>query len=126
MMDRDRITRTGARAPGVERQWLLERWCADVLRSPRHCAGTRRDNNLRTKGGGKPHDAKTSRYSGRPRLRYRPWSRTGENPPYGILGGTVETSASCEARYAPPSHPTRAIAPLDREGSSRARAEGRG
>jgi len=65
---------------------------------------------LRTKGGGKPHDAKISRHSGRPCLRYRPWSRTGENPPYGILGGTVETSASCEARYAPPSYPTRAIA----------------
>jgi hypothetical protein len=44
--------------------------------------------------------------SGRPCLTYRPWSRTGENPPYGILGGTVETSASFEARYAPPSYPT--------------------
>jgi len=48
--------------------------------------------------------------SGRLCLTYRPWSRTGENPPYGILGGTVETSASFEARYAPPSYPTRAIA----------------
>jgi hypothetical protein len=46
---------------------------------------------------------------GRPRLIVRPWSRTGENPPYGILGRTVETSASFEARYAPPSYPTAEI-----------------
>ena len=38
----------------------------------------------------------------------------GENPPYGILGGTVETSASFEARYAPPFYPTRAIVLPDR------------
>src|SRR4029077_20492409 len=42
---------------------------------------------------------------GRPRLIGRPWSRTGENPPYGILGGTMETSASFEARSAPSSYP---------------------
>jgi hypothetical protein len=28
------------------------------------------------------------------------------NPPYGILGGTMETSASFEARSAPSSYPT--------------------
>ena len=33
-------------------------------------------------------------------------SRTGENPLYGMIGGTVETSASFEARYAPLSYPT--------------------
>ena len=44
---------------------------------------------------------------GRPRPISRPWSRTGENPPYGILGGTMETSASFEARSAPSSYPTR-------------------
>ena len=44
-----------------------------------------------------------------------PLSRTGENPPYGILGGTVETSASFEARYAPPFYPTRAIVLPDLE-----------
>src|SRR6202030_4031431 len=32
-------------------------------------------------------------------------SRTGENPPYGMRGGIEETSASCEARYAPRSYP---------------------
>ena len=37
----------------------------------------------------------------------QPFSRTGENPPSGMVGGIEETSASCEARYyAPRSHPT--------------------
>jgi hypothetical protein len=36
----------------------------------------------------------------------QPFSRTGENPPYGMLGGIEETSASFEARYAPRSYPT--------------------
>jgi hypothetical protein len=36
----------------------------------------------------------------------QPGSRTGENPPYGILGGTMETSASFEARSAPSPYPT--------------------
>jgi len=43
---------------------------------------------------------------GRPCLICEPSSRTGENPPYGMIGGMVETSASFEARYAPLSHPT--------------------
>jgi hypothetical protein len=43
---------------------------------------------------------------GRPCLKCQPSSRTGENPPYGMIGGTVETSASFEARYAPLSYPT--------------------
>ena len=49
----------------------------------------------------KPVDA-----MGRHRLTCQPSSRTGENPPYGMIGGTVETSASFEARYAPLSYPT--------------------
>jgi hypothetical protein len=60
---------------------------------------------MSTKDGRKPHDAKNSRSTGRPRLIYRPLSRNGENPPYGILGGAVETSASFEARSAPPPYP---------------------
>src|SRR5262249_46774091 len=40
----------------------------------------------------------------------RPWSRIGENPPYGILGRAMETSASCEARLAPSLYPTAALA----------------
>src|ERR1039458_3484291 len=47
-----------------------------------------------------------TRTRGRPRLIFRPLSRTGENPPYGILGEAMETSASFEARSAPLSHPT--------------------
>ncbi len=43
---------------------------------------------------------------GRRCLKCQPSSRTGENPPYGMIGGTVETSASFEARYAPLSYPT--------------------
>ena len=43
---------------------------------------------------------------GRPRLKGQPFSRTGENPPYGMIGGIEETSASFEARSAPRSYPT--------------------
>ena len=43
---------------------------------------------------------------GRPRLKCQPSSRTGENPPYGMIGGIEETSASFEARSAPRSYPT--------------------
>ena len=45
---------------------------------------------------------------GRSRLIRQPSSRTGENPPYGMIGGIEETSASFEARSAPRSHPTKA------------------
>src|SRR5262249_7047132 len=48
--------------------------------------------------------------AGRSRLKSQPLSRTGENPPYGISGGAMETSASFEARSAPSSYPTRRIA----------------
>src|SRR4249919_3737882 len=43
---------------------------------------------------------------GRSRLKRQPFSRNGENSPYGMLGGIVETSASFEARSAPRSYPT--------------------
>src|SRR5215471_6728283 len=43
---------------------------------------------------------------GRPRLIVRPWSRTGENPPYEILGDSMEMSASSDARSAPLPYPT--------------------
>ncbi len=39
-------------------------------------------------------------------LESQPSSRTGENPPYGMIGGIEETSASFEARSAPRSYPT--------------------
>jgi hypothetical protein len=39
-------------------------------------------------------------------LDSQPSSRTGENSPYGMIGGIEETSASFEARSAPRSYPT--------------------
>jgi hypothetical protein len=42
----------------------------------------------------------------RRRLESQPSSRTGENPPYGMIGRIEETSASFEARSAPRSYPT--------------------
>jgi hypothetical protein len=45
----------------------------------------------------------------------QPFSRTGENPLYGMIGGTVETSASSEARYAPLSYPDRKAARENKE-----------
>src|ERR1700730_15206368 len=48
---------------------------------------------------------------GRSRLTGQPSSRTGENPPYGMIGGIEETSGSFEARSAPRSHPTLASSP---------------
>ena len=43
---------------------------------------------------------------GRHHLKSQPSSRIGENPPYGMIGGIEETSASFEARSAPRSYPT--------------------
>src|SRR6202166_4534006 len=43
---------------------------------------------------------------GRRHLKSQPSSRIGENPPYGMIGGIEETSASFEARSAPRSYPT--------------------
>jgi hypothetical protein len=45
-------------------------------------------------------------HPGRHRLESQPSSRTGENPPYGMIGGIEETSASFKARSAPRSYPT--------------------
>jgi hypothetical protein len=43
---------------------------------------------------------------GRSRLTSQPSSRNGENPPCGMIGGTMETAASFEVRNAPSSYPT--------------------
>jgi hypothetical protein len=53
-----------------------------------------------TKGGCKPAE-----HPGRRHLICLPSSRIGENPPYGMIGGIEETSASFEARSAPRSYP---------------------
>jgi len=58
-MERDRTTRSGARAPGVERQRPLERRCFSAQRpsaqngDPTRAAGS-------TKGGGKPSDVQAA------------------------------------------------------------------
>src|ERR1700751_1111833 len=49
---------------------------------------------------------KRLRPPGRRHWKCQPSSRTGENPPYGMIGGIEETSASFEARSAPRSYPT--------------------
>src|SRR4029453_9085204 len=98
-MDRDSITRTGARAPGVERQ-DRSHGGAGKRNDPRHSAGASRWQQKARRG------MANQRGLGRPHLIFRPWSRNGENPPYGILGRAMETAASFEARKAPLPYPT--------------------
>ncbi len=113
MTDRDTTTRTRARAPGVggvfHRMAVHDR----VLRpdSERTTVATTKC----TKGGCKL-DRRTADAGSRlkppitqegHRLDSQPSSRTGENSPYGMIGGIEETSASFEARSAPRSYPTR-------------------
>src|SRR5215471_16101010 len=97
-MDRDSITRTGARAPGVER----------LIRS--HGGAHQRilpDTEQGITDGRQEHEGRwQTSLLGRPRLIVRPWSRTGENPPYEILGDSMEMSASSDARSAPLPYPT--------------------
>ena len=106
MMDQDNITWTGARAPGVERLSrshggiVGHRSYLDSERGRMALTTTRRSE---ANHGGLLIDPS---YLGQAPTDSRPWSRTGENPPYGILGGTMETSASFEARLAPSSYPT--------------------
>src|SRR5215467_10074292 len=112
MMDWDRITQTGARTPGV---WavpgpILWYWCDLCFQTqswnstvglPIRRMVTNWTSVCRMLGaslsGWRP---------GRSHLRRTPSSRTGENPPYGMIEGIVETSASFEARSAPRSYST--------------------
>src|SRR6266700_2310123 len=101
MTARDNITRARARTPGVGVVIPLH---GGARSNPR--PDTARDNRWITrctKGGSR---LKRAWKSGRRHLKSLPSSRTGENPPYGMIGGIEETSASCEARYAPRSYPT--------------------
>jgi len=83
MMDRDSITRTGARTPGVKRQWPLNGGVPGH-RVPRLRTRIRR---YRQRGARRADASHTSRRTRRRRVRhrliYRPSSRTGENPLYG-------------------------------------------
>jgi hypothetical protein len=77
---------------------------------------TARDHRTATrcaKGRHKPHTNQrmpgaglSGRSAGRCCPTCQPSSRIGENPPYGMIGRVVETSASFEARSAPRSYPT--------------------
>ena len=65
MMDRDSITRTGARTPGVKRQWPLERWCTRAPRPSTQNEDTALQAARCTKGGCKPYVAKNSQTTGK-------------------------------------------------------------
>ena len=89
------------------RMAVHDRVCGPTLR------GTTDVTTRCTKGGCKPDIGRrmpgaglSCRSSGKAPLESQPSSRTGENPPYGMIGGIVETSASFEARSAPRSYPT--------------------
>src|SRR5437667_9180472 len=112
MTDRDTITRTRARAPWGGGSPTLQ---GSALSSPR--PDTVRDyrsdhevHEWRKQTGRRPVHVgsrlKLIDAPGRSRLIRQPSSRTGENPPYGMIGGIEETSASFEARSAPRSYPT--------------------
>src|SRR5258708_39024778 len=111
MTVRDSITRTRARTPGGEDDPTSAAVRERAL-GPTQC-GISDVATKCTKGGRKPNICRCMlgavlswRCLGRHRLRCQPCSRSGENPPYGMIGGIEETSASCEARYAPRSYPT--------------------
>src|SRR5580700_1740024 len=111
MTDRDTITRTRARAPGVG--GAFHRMAVQYIAStdPTLCGSMlkhegRRQTDRRSADAGSR--LKLIDASGRSRLIRQPFSRNGENSPYGMLGGIEETAASFEARFAPRSYPTRA------------------
>jgi hypothetical protein len=74
---------------------------AGFLDSDRGFGAATEDANVGSKpenGQGMPGGGLTCECKRKARRKRQPWSRTGENSPYGILGGTMETSASFEAR----------------------------
>src|SRR5271169_1850759 len=112
MTDRDRTTRTRARAPGVGGVFHRMVVHYRVLRpdTERTTVATTRC----TKGG-----CKLGWRTANAGSRLKPpitqegtvWKASlpavlRENPPYGMIGGIEETSASFEARFAPRSYPT--------------------
>src|SRR5665811_804534 len=112
MTVRDTITRTRARAPGAE-DHPSSKAVHYQVRGPTQRGNYRSDHEVhegRRQTGRRPAHAgsrlKLIDVPGRSRLVRQPSSRTGENPPYGMIGGIEETSASFEARSAPRSYPT--------------------
>ena len=111
MTDRDSTTRTRARTLGAEdystsmavhRRAIVPTQRGTTVCQAVHEGWTQTEREAAYAGSRlKPTSA-----SGRPHLTSQPSSRTGENPPYGMIGGIKETSASFEARSAPCSYPT--------------------
>src|SRR5260370_14408731 len=112
MTDRDRTSRTRARASGAVGVVTHH---GGALPSPR--PGAVRDNRCdhevhegRTQTGCRTANAgsrlKPLITQEGTALESQPSSRTGENSPYGMIGGIEEPSASFEARSAPRSYPT--------------------
>src|SRR6516225_7946912 len=112
MTDRDSITRTRARTPGGGGLPTLHGGASarnrpDTERDIRGYDGMhegRKQTNAWSAYAGS--NLELSDALGRRRPKRHPSSRTGENPPNGMIGGIEETSASFEARSAPRSYPT--------------------
>src|SRR5580693_3735436 len=112
MTDRDSTTRTRARTPGeedyppptaVHRRVTDPDTERDIRGYDGMHEGRKQTNTWSAYAGSR---LELSDALGRRRPKRHPSSRTGENPPYGMIGGIEETSASFEARSAPRSHPT--------------------
>src|SRR2546430_3162999 len=111
MTDRDTTTRTRARAPGVvetppnggAQSSPQARLRAVPLLSDEAHEGWTQTRHRPAHAGSRLKWADVLKG---PRLKGQPSSRTGKNPPYGMIGGIEETSASFEARSAPRSYPT--------------------
>src|SRR5499427_6024437 len=112
MTDRDSTTRTRARTPGEEDYppstavyWrVTDPTLSGIFVDANAMHEGRRQTNTGPAHAGSR--LKLSDALGRRRPKCHPSSRTGENPPYGMIGGIEETSASFEARSAPRSYPT--------------------
>src|SRR6516162_3081407 len=112
MTDRDSTTRTRARAPGEEDyppstavHWrVTDPTLSGIFVDTNAMHEGRKQTN--TGPGHAGSRLKLTDALGRRRPKCHPSSRTGENPPYGMIGGIEETSASFEARSAPRSYPT--------------------
>src|ERR1700752_3131121 len=112
MTDRDSTTRTRARTPGEEDyppSTAVHRRVTDPTLS-----GIFVDTNAMHEGRKQTNTGpayagsrlKLTDALGRRRPKRHPSSRTGENPPYGMIGGLEGTSALFEARPTPLSYPT--------------------
>src|SRR6516165_3751432 len=103
MTDRDSTTRTRARTPGEEDyppstavHWRVTdpTLSGIVVDTNAMHEGRKQTNTWAAYAGSR---LKLSDALGRRRPKCHPSSRTGENPPYGMIGGIEETSASFEA-----------------------------